>query len=228
MVCDFLVGTLLLHWFLLCLLPGCGLQCTDTPVELVFVIHSSERAGPANFDRVKDFVSAVADRLSVSTAASRVGLVLSSQVDLVVSSLQEVSSHSALRAAIKRMTWPGHDTFTGSAIQRATTLFQSPAASVRRVAVVLTDHQVEPDHSRTVEEAAAEAHDRGVEVFVVGVKNRSDPQYEQFHAEVKVMASDPDEEHVFLVEDFHTLHSKQAPPRSQTTSADVSSHEAHH
>lgn len=197
------------------LLPGCGLQCTDTPVELVFVIHSSQRAGPENFDLVKDFISAMADRLSVSTAASRVGVVLSSQVDLVVYSLQEAYSHSALQAAIKHMTWLDHGTFTGSALQLATAMFQSPAASVRRVALVLTDHQVEPGHgSRSLEEAATEAHGRGVEVFVVGVKNRSDPLHEQFHSEVQVMASDPDEEHVFLVEDFHSLHSEKPPPEN--------------
>lgn len=173
------------------------------------MIHTSEGAGPENFHLVKDFVSAVADRLSVSAPASRVAAVLSSPVDLVVSSLQEASSHSVLQAAIKHMTWLGHASFTGSALQRATTMFQSSAASARRVAVVLTDHQVEPGHGRTVEEAAAEAHSGGVQVFVVGVKNRGDPQYEQFHTQVKVMASDPDDEHVFLVEDFHTLHSKR-------------------
>lgn len=176
------------------------------------MVHSSEGAGLENFDLVKDFVSAIADRLSVNAAASRVGVVLSGQVDLVVSGLQEASGQAALQAAIKHMTWLGHAPFTGSAIQRATAMFQGSAASVRRVAVVVTDHQVEPGDTRTLEAAAAEAHGRGVQVLVVGVKNRADPLYEQFRAEVKVVASGPDGEHVFLLEDFHTLRSKQPPP----------------
>lgn len=176
------------------------------------MVHCSGEAGLETFDLVKDFVGAVADRLSVTAATSRVGVVLSGQVDLVVSGLRGASGQAALRAAIKRMSWRGHAPFTGSAIQRASSMLQSSAASVRRVAVVLTDHQVEPGHTGTLEEAAAEAHGRGVQVFVVGVKNRRDPLYEQFHAEVKVVASDPDPGHVFLLDDFHTLRSKQPPP----------------
>lgn len=173
------------------------------------MIHSSESVGPENFELVKDFVSAVIDRVSVSTVGSRIGVVLYSHVDMVVASLQELSSRTDIKAAIKRMPSLGEGTFTGSAILQATKMLQASQASVRKVAMVLTDDQADPRDGIKFEETAREAHAKGIEMFVVGVKNKSDPLYGQFQTELNVIASDPAEEHVFLIDDFHTLHSKQ-------------------
>lgn len=181
------------------------------------MIHSSESVGPENFELVKDFVSAVIDRVSASTVGSRIGVVLYSRVDMVVASLQEPSSRTDIRAAIKRMPSLGEGTFTGSAIHRATKMFQASKASVRKVAMVLTDDRADPRDGIKFEETAREAHAKGIEMFVVGVKNKSDPLYGQFQAEMNVIASDPDEEHVFLIDDFRTLHSKQQVSHNSVT-----------
>ncbi|KAI9548474.1 hypothetical protein NQZ68_007330 [Dissostichus eleginoides] len=45
---------------------GCGLKCRQSPLELVFVIDSSESVGPENFELVKDFVITLIDRVTVS------------------------------------------------------------------------------------------------------------------------------------------------------------------
>lgn len=174
------------------------------------MIHSSESVGAENFELVKDFVGAVTDRVSVSTVGSRVGVVLYSHVDMVVASLQEPSSRTDIRAAIKRMPSLGEGTFTGSAIHRAFKLFQASPGSARKVAMVLTDDQADPRDGVKLEETAREAHAKGIEMFVVGVKNKNDLLFGQFQSEMNVIASDPDEEHVFLIDDFRTLHSKQA------------------
>lgn len=173
------------------------------------MIHSSDSVGPENFQLAKDFVSAVIDRVSVSTVGSRIGVVLYSHVDMVVASLQELSSRTDIKAAINRMPSLGEGTFTGSAIDRATKMLQASQASVRKVAMVLTNDQADPRDGIKFEETAREAHAKGIEMFVVGVKNKSDPLYGQFQTEINVIASDPDEEHVFLIDDFHSLHSKQ-------------------
>lgn len=173
------------------------------------MIHSSESVGPENFELVKDFVSAVVDRVSVSMVGSHIGVVLYSHVDMVVASLQELSSRTDIKAAIERMPSLGEGTFTGSAIHRATRMLQASQAGVRKVAMVLTDDQADPRDGMKFEETAREAHAKGIEMFVVGVKNKSDPLYGQFQTEMNAIASDPDEEHVFLIDDFHTLHSKQ-------------------
>lgn len=173
------------------------------------MIDSSESVGPENFEVVKDFVNTLIDRVSVSREASRIGVVLYSHVDIVVVSLMQQSSQDDIKAAVRKMPYLGEGTFTGSAIQRATQLFQASRPGVRKVAVVLTDGQADRRDAVQPEDAASESHAAGIEIFVIGVVNKSDPLYAEFQAEMMAVASVPDEEHVYLIEDFMTLHSKQ-------------------
>lgn len=175
----------------------------------MFVIDSSESVGPQNFEVVKDFVNSLIDRLTVSQDASRIGVVLYSHVDTVVVSLQQQSSQDDIKAAVKRMPYVGQGTFTGSAIHRANQIFQASRPGVRKVAVLVTDGQPDPRDVMQFEETATEAHAEGIEMFVVGVMNKTNPSYEAFVAEMNVIASDPDKEHLYLMDDFSTLPSKQ-------------------
>ncbi|XP_030644348.1 collagen, type XXVIII, alpha 1a [Chanos chanos] len=184
---------------------GCGLRCRESPLELVFVIDSSESVGPENFEVVKDFVNALIDRVSVSHEATRVGVVLYSHMDVVVASLQQLYDKAGIKAAVRKMAYLGEGTFTGSAIRRATQLFQASRPGVRKVAVVLTDGQADRRDSVKLEEAAEEARAAGIEVFVIGVVNHNDPMYFEFQSEMNSIASDPSQEHVYLIDDFMTL-----------------------
>ncbi|XP_063042218.1 collagen, type XXVIII, alpha 1a [Engraulis encrasicolus] len=185
---------------------GCGIRCRDSPLELVFVIDSSESVGPENFEVVKDFVNALIDRAAVSREATRVGVVLYSHVDLVVVSLQQnLGRQEDVKAAVRKMPYLGEGTFTGSALRTATELFQAARPGVRRVALVLTDGQADRRDHVKLEDAAEQAHAAGIEVFVIGVVKRNDPLYADFASEMNTMASDPDLEHVYLIDDFMTL-----------------------
>ncbi|KAM9838592.1 collagen, type XXVIII, alpha 1a [Aulostomus maculatus] len=199
---------------------GCGLQCRESPLELVFVIDSSESVGPENFEVVKDFVSALVDRVSVSREASRVGVVLYSHIDMVVVSLTQQASQEEIKAAIRRMPYLGEGTFTGSAIHRAKQLFKLSRPGVRKVAVMLTDGQADPRDAMQFEETAIEAHEEGIEIFVIGVVNKTDRLYEEFRAEMNVIASDPDEQHVYLIDDFRTLPTLESQLLSQICELD--------
>ncbi|KAJ3609169.1 hypothetical protein NHX12_023693 [Muraenolepis orangiensis] len=186
---------------------GCGLKCRESALELVFVVDSSESVGPDHFEVAKDFVNALVDRVSVSREASRVGVVLYSHVAVVAVSLtQQHSGQDDVKAAVRAMPYLGEGTFTGSAVRRAGQLFRSASRpGVRQVAVLLTDGPADGRDVVGPVEAAAELRAAGVEVFVIGVLNRDDPDYAGFQAEVKAVASDPDNEHVFLINDFMTL-----------------------
>nr|XP_055076767.1 collagen, type XXVIII, alpha 1a [Misgurnus anguillicaudatus] len=183
---------------------GSGLKCRS-PLELVFIIDSSESVGPENFEVVKDFVNALIDRASVSWDATRVGVVLYSHVNTVVSSLQQMSDQSGIKAAVRRMPYLGEGTFTGSAIRQAAQLFQAARPGVRKVAVVLTDGLADRRDTVRLEEAAEEAHADGIEIYVIGVMDSSNSEYTEFKNEMNLLASDPDSEYIYLIDDFMTL-----------------------
>lgn len=185
--------------------PGCGLRCSESPLELVFIIDSSESVGPENFELMKDFVNSLMDRVAVSREATRVGVVLYSHVDVVVVSLQQLIDRTSIKAAVRKMPYLGEGTFTGRAIRSATRMFQASRRGVRKVAVLLTDGRADRRDAARLEDAAEEAHAAGIETFVIGAVNRSDSGYARFQRELKSIASEPDEEHIYLINDFRNL-----------------------
>uniref|UniRef100_A0A8C1KYG6 Collagen, type XXVIII, alpha 1b n=1 Tax=Cyprinus carpio TaxID=7962 RepID=A0A8C1KYG6_CYPCA len=191
-------------------LPGpkvrcCGRICRVQPLELVFVIDSSESVGPENFEVIKDFVNTLIDRVSVSPEVTRVGVILYSHINLVVTSIQERLSRDEVQAAVRRMPYIGEGTYTGSGIRKANEIFHFARPGVKKVAVVITDGQT--DHRDTVklEDAVREAHSANITMLAIGVVNQSDPIYDDFKQELKSIASPPTEEHVFSIMDFGML-----------------------
>ncbi|XP_034030195.1 collagen, type XXVIII, alpha 1b [Thalassophryne amazonica] len=184
---------------------NCGVACRQSPLELVFVIDSSESVGPDNFNVIKDFVNALIDRASVSRETTRVGVVLYSHSNVVVVRLEQHITRDEIKSAVRAMSYLGEGTFTGSAIQQANEVFKAARAGVRKMAIIITDGQADKRDSISVESAAREAHQSNTEMFVIGVVNESDPLYKEFTKELNLIASDPDGKHVYLIEDFKTL-----------------------
>ncbi|XP_070691171.1 collagen, type XXVIII, alpha 1b [Pempheris klunzingeri] len=184
---------------------SCAVTCRQTPLELVFVIDSSESVGPDNFNVIKDFVNALIDRASVNRDTTRVGLVLYSHINMVVVSLRQEATRDEVKSAVRSMTYLGEGTFTGSAIQQANQVFRAARAGVRKVAIIITDGQADKRDAVSLESAVSEAQGSNIEMFVIGVVNESDPLYEDFKKELNLMASDPDSDHVYLIDEFKTL-----------------------
>uniref|UniRef100_A0A3Q1HBG0 Collagen alpha-1(XXVIII) chain n=1 Tax=Anabas testudineus TaxID=64144 RepID=A0A3Q1HBG0_ANATE len=183
----------------------CGVTCRQTPLELVFVIDSSESVGPENFNVIKDFVNALIDRASVSRDTTRIGVVLYSHINTVVVSLGQEATRDQIKSRVRSMIYIGEGTYTGSAIQQASQLFKEARAGVRKVAIIITDGQADKRDSVSLESAVTEAQGSNIEMFVIGVVNESDPLYEEFKKELNLMASDPDSDHLYMIEDFKTL-----------------------
>ncbi|KAK3541159.1 hypothetical protein QTP86_016247 [Hemibagrus guttatus] len=184
---------------------GCGVTCRFSPLELVFVIDSSESVGPENFEIIKDFLNGLIDRVSVRPNVTHVGIVLYSHKTDVISNLYRPLSRDEVKSAVRQMPYMGEGTYTGSAINQANHLFRWARPGVRKVAVVITDGQMDQRDVVKLEDAVRDAHSSNVEMFVIGVVNQSDPFYESFKRELESIASDPDEEHMYLISDFKTL-----------------------
>lgn len=181
------------------------MKCGPAPLELVFVIDSSESVGPDNFNVIKDFVNAAVDRVSVGRDAARVAVVLYSHANAVVVGLEQEATQDEIRSAVRAMTYLGEGTYTGSALQQANRVLGAARAGVRKVVVVITDGQADRRDPVSLERAVTEAKDNEIEMFVIGVVNESDPLSEVFKKELSFMASDPDGDHMVLVADFSVL-----------------------
>ncbi|NXJ17647.1 COSA1 protein, partial [Dicrurus megarhynchus] len=184
---------------------GCGIKCRVIPLELVFVIDSSESVGPDNFNIIKTFMKTFIDKVSANHATTRIGVInFSHKVDLV-SSLKQYTSKEYLKSAVDKMPYLGEGTYTASAIQEAIHLFQAARPAVRKVAVVITDGQADSRDKIQLDTVVREAHAANIEIFVIGIVQRTDPHYKDFLKEMQLIATDPDEEHVYQIDDFITL-----------------------
>ncbi|NWY41991.1 COSA1 protein, partial [Sylvia atricapilla] len=184
---------------------GCGIKCRVTPLELVFVIDSSESVGPVNFDIIKTFMKTFIDKVSADHTTTRIGIInFSHRVDLV-SSLKQYMGKEYLKSALDKMPYLGEGTCTASAIQEAIRLFQAARPGVRKVAVVITDGQADTREEVQLDSVVREAHAANVEIFVIGIVKRTNPHFDDFLKEMQLIATDPDEEHVYQIDDFITL-----------------------
>uniref|UniRef100_A0A672ZRD6 Collagen alpha-1(XXVIII) chain n=1 Tax=Sphaeramia orbicularis TaxID=375764 RepID=A0A672ZRD6_9TELE len=185
---------------------GCGIKCKERPMELVFVIDSSESVGPENFEIIKDFVNALVDRVTVGRNATRIGLVLYSLEVRLVFNLARYVTKQDIKQAIRNIPYMGEGTYTGTAIRKATQdAFYSSRLGVSKVAIVITDGQTDKREPVKLDIAVREAHAANIEMFALGIVNTSDPTQAEFQRELNLIASDPDSEHMFLIDDFNTL-----------------------
>ncbi|KAM8748351.1 collagen, type XXVIII, alpha 2a [Acanthopagrus schlegelii] len=185
---------------------GCGIKCKERPMELVFVIDSSESVGPENFEIVKDFVTRLVDRTTVGRNATRIGLVLYSLDVHLEFNLARYMSKQDVKQAVRKMPYMGEGTYTGTAIRKATQeAFFSARPGVRKVAIVITDGQTDKREPVKLDIAVREAHAANIEMYALGIVNSSDPTQAEFLRELNLIASDPDSEHMYLIDDFNTL-----------------------
>lgn len=190
-------------------LLGCGIRCRVTPLELVFVIDSSESVGPDNFNIIKTFMKTVIDKLSANHATARIGIVNFSHKVELVSSLNQYTTKEHLKSAVDKMLYLGEGTYTASAIQESIQLFQAARPAVRKVAVVITDGQADTRDKVKLDTVVREAHATNIEIFVIGIVQRTDPHYDDFLKEMQLIATDPDDEHVYQIDDFMILSGKR-------------------
>ncbi|XP_071071261.1 collagen alpha-1(XXVIII) chain isoform X2 [Dasypus novemcinctus] len=184
---------------------GCGRKCKEIPVELVFVIDSSESVGLENFQIIKDFVKALTDRIAGDLSTARIGVINYSHKVEVVSDLKLFSGKDNLKLAVDSMQYLGEGTYTGLALQKANLMFQDARSGVKKVALVITDGQTNDQDKQFLAEEVKKSSDISVETFVIGVVKKNDPNIAVFRKEINLIATDPDSEHVYELDNFFAL-----------------------
>uniref|UniRef100_A0AAY4ACX3 VWFA domain-containing protein n=1 Tax=Denticeps clupeoides TaxID=299321 RepID=A0AAY4ACX3_9TELE len=176
-------------------------QCKGKPLDFVFVIDSSRSVRPDDYEKVKAFIANVVSFLDVGQNATRVGLLQYGSIVQNEFSLQTFHKKADVLQAISSMVHLASGTMTGLALRYTTEEAFSEAQGARpahvqvpRVAMVVTDGRPQD----TVEEAAAEARQAGIQIFAVGV-GRVDM------STLRAIGSEPHSEHVFLVANFSQI-----------------------
>ncbi|XP_073163025.1 collagen alpha-1(VI) chain [Lepidochelys kempii] len=123
-------------------------ECKCGPIDVLFVLDSSESIGLQNFQIAKDFIIKVIDRLSKDERVkfepgdSRVGVVQYSHdntQELVAMGDANIDNIGALKEAVKNLNWIAGGTYTGEALQFTKEKLLSRFASDKKVAIVITD-----------------------------------------------------------------------------------------
>jgi len=175
-------------------------------MELVFVIDSSESVGPENFQIIKDFVTHLVDRLTVGHNATRIGLVLYSRDATLEFNLARYVNKQDVKEAVWRMHYMGEGTSTATAIRKATReAFFSARNGVHKVAIVITDGQMDKRDPVKLDLAVGEAHAANIEMYALGIVNSIDQPQAEFLQELNLIASHPESDHMYLIHDFNTL-----------------------
>ncbi|XP_060088370.1 collagen alpha-1(VI) chain [Heteronotia binoei] len=123
-------------------------ECKCGPVDVLFVLDSSESIGLQNFQIAKDFIIKVIDRLSgdehvrFDPGESRVGVVQYSHdktQELVAMGDANINSIGELKEAVKNLHWIAGGTYTGEALEFTKDQLLRRFSSENRVAIVITD-----------------------------------------------------------------------------------------
>ena len=188
------------------------MSCTDTFIDLVFVLDSSgsindntpDGAPVENYDLLLNFVVSIVDELEIGPTATRVGLVLFSDIGEMIFPLDAYSEKSDLIEAILETKYVGGNTNTSGGLlimqNEAFTTAMGDRANYANVAIVITDGYSTYDNASTIPNAIA-AREKGIEIMTVGITDDINLN------EVQMMSSAPQLENInyFLSRNFEDL-----------------------
>ncbi|GAA6087346.1 matrilin-3a [Tachysurus ichikawai] len=176
-------------------------HCRSRPLDLVFIIDSSRSVRPGEFEKVKVFLSDMVDTLDIGADATRVAVVNYASTVKIEFLLKDNLKKESMKQALSIIEPLAAGTMTGLAIKKAMEEAFTEQSGARpksqkiaKVAIIVTDGRPQDQ----VEEVSAAARASGIEIYAVGV-DRADMR------SLKLMASNPLEDHVFYVETYGVI-----------------------
>ncbi|NWH51002.1 VITRN protein, partial [Fregata magnificens] len=176
-----------------------GLVCSKTclnSADIGFVIDGSSSVGTSNFRTVLQFVANISKEFEISDTDTRIGAVQYTYEQRLEFSFDKYSTKQDVLSAIKRISYWSGGTSTGAAISYASEqLFSKSKPNKRKIMILITDGRSYDD----VRVPAMAAHQNGVIAYSVGVAWAAQD-------ELEAIATDPDKEHSFFVDEFDNLY----------------------
>ncbi|NXW00552.1 VITRN protein, partial [Fregetta grallaria] len=173
----------------------CSKTCLNS-ADIGFVIDGSSSVGTGNFRTVLQFVANISKEFEISDTDTRIGAVQYTYEQRLEFSFDEYSTKQDVLSAIKRISYWSGGTSTGAAISYASEqLFSKSKPNKRKIMILITDGRSYDD----VRVPAMAAHQNGVIAYSIGVAWAAQD-------ELEAIATDPDKEHSFFVDEFDNLY----------------------
>ncbi|XP_016116319.1 vitrin [Sinocyclocheilus grahami] len=173
----------------------CSKTCLNAN-DIAFVIDGSSSVGTGNFRTVLQFVSNVTQEFEISDTDTRVGIIQYTYEQRLEFAFGQHNNKADLLNAIKRINYWSGGTSTGAAITfAADQLFSKSKPNKRKIMIVITDGRSYDD----VRAPALAVHRKGVIAYSIGI-------VWAIQDELEYIATDPDRDHSFFVDEFDNLY----------------------
>ncbi|XP_035379038.1 collagen alpha-1(VI) chain [Electrophorus electricus] len=186
-------------------------ECKCGPLDVVFIVDSSESIGASNFAIAKDFIITVIDRLikdqqvKFGANESRIGVVQYSGAnsqEVVRLGDPHISTLMDLKQAVKELRWLAEATYTGEALQYSLTNMINRLVKEKSVVIVLTDGRSDTIKDQIPLNVLC---GQGLKVGGVGVVDYAGRQPKSEQLDEVVCMDDPRKGFSFVLDNFGML-----------------------
>ncbi|CAI5684657.1 unnamed protein product [Oreochromis niloticus] len=174
-------------------------QCNTTAkADIVLLLDGSWSIGRLNFKTIRSFIARLVSVFDIGPDRVQIGLVQYSDDPRTEWHLNAHPSKASLLEAIANLSYKEGSTMTGWALRYICNNNFNPSVGMRedsrKIGVLITDGKSQDE----VYFKSKNLRDRGIKLYAIGIGN-----YDEY--ELKTIASDPDESHIYQVSNFQFL-----------------------
>ena len=164
-------------------------------IDIVFVLDSSGSVGESNYTTMLRFAAEVAGGFKFGSEGAQFGSITYATSASLDIKLGQFSNPAAFKNALMQISYKATKTNTAQALMLARQeLSDNGRDGVPKAVIIITDGQ--SDEPIATQQEAALIRSQGVRVLSIGIGPKIDLN------ELNGISSDPDEDHVFLINDF--------------------------
>ncbi|XP_053301278.1 collagen alpha-1(XII) chain [Pleuronectes platessa] len=176
-----------------------GTQCkTAAMADIVLLVDGSWSIGRINFKTIRNFIARMVSVFSIGPDRVQIALAQYSGDPKTEWHLNAHPTKASLMEAIADLPYKGGNTMTGMALNYILQTNFKPSvgmrAGSRKIGVLITDGKSQDE----IVFNSQNLRDSGIELYAIGVKNADEN-------ELRSIATDPDEIHMYNVNDFKFL-----------------------
>uniref|UniRef100_A0A8D0CFC3 Collagen alpha-1(XII) chain n=2 Tax=Salvator merianae TaxID=96440 RepID=A0A8D0CFC3_SALMN len=176
-----------------------GLECkTRAEADIVLLVDGSWSIGRPNFKTIRSFIARIVEVFDIGPDKVQIALAQYSGDPRTEWNLNAHKTKQSLLEAVANLPYKGGNTLTGMALNFILRNNFKPEVGMRpgarKIGVLITDGKSQDD----IVVPSQKLRDIGVELYAVGIKNADEN-------ELKQIATDPDDTHVYNVGDFSLL-----------------------